>query len=281
MIAILLACAEPEVPDGPRVVSLHDTTTEMVVGLGRAGDLAAIVEPRFLSEAAMAAVAEVPRLPGGPLSAEALRALRPTLVLGTDVVDEQTPTLRPALGALPVVFVDPQGLDGLFEAVDAVAAALGVDAGPYRAELAARVPAPVGDLRLRVALYDCCDPPFVAGGRVPLTEILARLGADNVFGGLDQDWTHVSWEALRAARPDLVVVHTYTWEDQTDTAGKIAALRDHGVTAPTVLLPLALALEGPRTLEAPAVLAPALARARAAARSPAPASVPPYSAVPR
>ncbi|MFN7147148.1 MAG: ABC transporter substrate-binding protein [Myxococcota bacterium] len=262
---LLLACAAPDVPAGPRVVSLHDTTTEIVVGLGRAADLAAITEPRFLSDAAAAAVADVPRLPGGPLSGEGLRALHPTLVLGTDVVDEQTPALRPQLGAVPVLFVDPAGLDGLFAAVDQVAAALDADPAAYRDALAARIPAPADGPRLRVALYDCCDPPFVAGGRVPLTALLDRLGADNVFGRLDQDWAHVSWEALVGARPDLVVVHDYAWDGQGDTAAKIAALRDHGVTAPTVVLPLALALEGPRTLEAPAVLAPALAAARARA----------------
>ncbi len=261
----LLACAAPEVPPGPRVVSLHDTTTEIVVGLGRAGDLAAITEPRFLSEAAAAAVAGVARLPSGPLSGEALRALHPTLVLGTDVVDEQSPTLRPQLGSVPVLFVDPAGLDGLYTAVDAVADALHADATAYRDALAGRVPEPTAGSRLRVALYDCCDPPFVAGGRVPLTELLDRLGADNVFGALDQDWAHVSWEALVGARPDLVVVHDYAWEGQGDTLAKIAALRAHGVTAPTVTLPLALALEGPRTLEAPAVLGPALAAVRAPA----------------
>lgn len=278
MIALLLACAAPDPAPGPRVVSLHDTTTELVVGLGRAGDLAAITEPRFLSEAAAAAVADVPRLPGGPLSGEALRALHPTLVLGTDVVDEQTPTLRPQLGSVPVLFVDPAGLDGLFGAVDAVAAALHADPAPYRAALVEKLPAPADGARLRVALYDCCDPPFVAGGRVPLTELLDRLGADNVFGGLDQDWAHVSWEALMGARPDLVVVHDYAWAGQGDTAAKLEVLRAHGVTAPTVTLPLALALEGPRTLEAPAVLGPALATVRAGRQPGTPAAADPGTA---
>ena len=52
---MLLACTAVVVPPGPRIVSLHDTTTEIVVGLGRANTLVAILEPAFLSSDALAA----------------------------------------------------------------------------------------------------------------------------------------------------------------------------------------------------------------------------------
>ncbi len=254
---ILLACTTPApVPDGPRVVSLHDTTTEIVVGLGRADVLVAITEPTFLSPTAVAAVASVPRLPPGPVSAEAILVPRPTLVLGTDVVVERQPTLPGQLGAVSTRFIDPGTLADLWTEISTVATLLAVDPAPYLASLQARLPAQKDGAPVRVALYDCCDPPFVGAGRGPLDEVLARLGAVNVFASLGQDWTHVSWEALVAARPDLVVIHDYAWEGQAGVDEKRAALRAHGIDAPTVVLPLALALEGPRVVEAAAVLGP-------------------------
>jgi ABC-type Fe3+-hydroxamate transport system substrate-binding protein len=254
MIA-LLACAPPPTTAGPRIVSLHDTTTEIVVGLGRAGDLVAATEPAFLSPEAAAAIAKVPKL-GAPVSREALRALRPTAVLGTEDVAEH----QPELADLPnATWIDPAGLDGLWTAVLAVGAAIGTPADAYLATLQARVPAPVSG-ELAVFTYDCCDPPFTMGGRAPLTELLGLLGARNVFADLDQDWTRVSWEAAIARSPSLVIVDDY--EGEGDAAAKIATLAEHLPGVPTVVLPLGLALEGPRTLEAVARLRPAIEAAR-------------------
>lgn len=250
----LLACVATPVPEGRRVVSLHDTTTEIVVGLGRTADLVAITEPRFLSPSAEAAVRDVPRLPSGPVSEEAILALHPTRVLGTDVVTEQQPELADLPGAL---WIDPAGLDGLWTAILAVGIALDAPPQAYVARLQARLPAPVeGDLP--VFLYDCCDPPFTMGGRAPLGEVLGRLGARNIFADLDADWAHVGWEAVAARRPALVVVSDYTWKGQADTEAKVAEIRAHLGDIATVTLPLALALEGPRIVEAADRLRPAI-----------------------
>lgn len=255
MLALLWACAAPPPPAGPRIVSLHDTTTEIVVGLGRASELVAVMEPEFLSPEALAAVEGLPRL-GAPVSPEALLALRPTVVLGT----EDVPQHQPELASTPnAVWIDPDGLSGLWSSVEAVAAALGADPGAYLAGLKARLPSPTpGDLP--VFFYDCCEPPFTMGGRAPLTEILPRLGARNAFEDLDQDWGRVSFEAAMARGPRLIVVNDYSGEGAP--ADKIAVVNRIFPGVPTVVLPLGLALEGPRTLDAAAVLAPAIEAAR-------------------
>ncbi|RME28707.1 MAG: hypothetical protein D6798_01795 [Deltaproteobacteria bacterium] len=279
-ILCMIACGpdrsheEPPTSSPTRVVSLHDTTTEMVVLLGRTDRLVAITEPRFLSDEALRAVTDVPRLPGGPLSAEAIAALHPDLVLGTDVVGEQQPSLPAELARIGVEtwFMDPVGLDGLWQ----VTAELGrrLDASPAADAWIARarrsLPAPSGGPVVDVFLYDCCDPPFTAGGRAPVTELLDRLGARNVFADLDQDWATVSWEAVAQADPDLIVVHDYPWQGQADVAGKTARLRGQSLLAATpaiqhdaiITVPLAVTLEGPRVLELPGLLAPAIDRAR-------------------
>lgn len=259
LLPMFLACAPP--PAGG-VLSLHDTTTEIVVGLGQTGRLSAITEPRFLSEEAVAAVAGVPRLPSGPLSREALQATGAALILGTDVVPEQQPELADLPGAL---WIDPAGLEGLWASITDVSRLLHADPGPYLSRLQGEVPdAPPAGVEVPVFFFDCCDPPFTAGGRAPLTELVARLGGRNVFAGLDQDWAHVSWEAVISAHPRLIVIHEYTWAGQEDLDQKRAALEAQPELAelPTVTLPLGVALEGPRTLEAVERLGPTLAGLR-------------------
>ena len=113
---------------------------------------------------------------------------------------------------------------------------------------------------LPVFFFDCCEPPFTMGGRAPLTELLPTLGARNVFADLDQDWARVSFEAAMARSPRLIVVHDYSGEGAPSEKLEVAARVFPGV--PTVVLPLGLALEGPRTLDAPAVLGPAIEAAR-------------------
>lgn len=258
---MLLACTAAVVPPGPRIVSLHDTTTEIVGGLGRANELVAIMEPEFLSPEALAATKELPRL-SAPVAAEALTALHPTVVLGT----EDVPQHQPELTNFPSsTWIDPVGLGGLWAAITTVGTAIGAPADAYIAGLKARVPEQeAGDLP--VFVYDCCDAPFTMGGRAPLNELLARMGARNVFAELDQDWGRVSWEAAMVTRPALVIVDDYDGEGDPDA--KIVAVHQHLGEVPTVVLPLGLALEGPRTLDAVAVLRPAIEAARAAKVTP-------------
>jgi hypothetical protein len=81
-----------------------------------------------------------------------------------------------------------------------------------------------------------------------------------VFADLDQDWGRVSWEAALVTKPRLVIVDDYDGEG--DAAAKIEVVRQRLGEVSTVVLPLGLALEGPRTLDAIDVLRPAIEAAR-------------------
>jgi ABC-type Fe3+-hydroxamate transport system substrate-binding protein len=252
MLALILACSQPE-PRG--IVSLHDTTTEIVVGLGKANELVAVMEPEFLSPAALVAIEGVPRV-SAPVSKEALIALHASVVVGT----EDVPQHQPELSDFPnATWIDPAGLAGLWTSVATVGTAIGAPSDAYIAALKARVPEPTAG-GLPVFVYDCCEPPFTMGGRAPLTELIARLGARNVFTDLDQDWGRVSWEAAMVTGPRLVIVDDYDGEG--DATSKIAVVRQRLGDVPTVVLTLGLALEGPRTLDTLDVLRPAIEAAR-------------------
>jgi iron complex transport system substrate-binding protein len=103
--------------------------------------------------------------------------------------------------------------------------------------------------RPRVFVFDCCAPPFTAGRRAVITDLLAHAGADNVFADVDDDWFHASWEAAVQRKPDLVVIDDYG--DPNGLAKKRAALAQIAPLAelPVIVLPLRDALGTIRSAE--------------------------------
>ncbi len=263
-----------------RVVSLHDVTTEIVVALGAVERLVGVSGAVQVPPEVARAVAGVPRVDG----AESIVKVRPTVVLGTDVVAERSPELVAFLRGrgVEVWLASPTTLDGVFAVVAQVAARVGAPArgqalvNGLQARVAAatrpgmvraggEAPAGTGPARraLPVFVYDCCDPAFTAAGKTVISDVIARAGGRNVFADLDADWTKVSWEAVVARRPGLVVIHDYAYEGQGDVAAKRAQLRAIRALAglPEVVLPLGLSLGGIRSVEALERLAPLFARA--------------------
>ena len=290
VVALVAACAGPppvvQAP-GPRVVSLHDVTTELVVALGAAGRLVGVAEPVDVDHSVGAAIAAVPRV--GDL--ESILAVRPTVVLGLAVVGAQDPQLVARLreAGVAVELGDPTTLADVFALTRTVSSWVG--AGPAGDALAARLMAEAHAVeggaasdavaarlasearavapglvqrarpghRVRVFVYDCCDPPFTAGERTVLSDLIARAGGDNVFADVAAGWTHVSWEAVVARRPELVVIDAYRYDGQADVVGKQRAIGAISALAglPTVVVPLRCVLGGLCSLEG-------LARLRAA-----------------
>jgi ABC-type Fe3+-hydroxamate transport system substrate-binding protein len=261
VVAALAGCSPPGAAAGVRVVSLHDVTTELVVALGAVDRLVGVAEPVDLEAGATAAIAGAPRV--GDL--ESILAVRPTIVVGLAVVAAQDPELVARLRAagIAVYLGDPTTLDDVVATTREVAARIG--AGAAGARIAARIAASAAAAaatpghRVRVFVYDCCDPPFTAGGRTVLNDLIRRAGGDNVFAELAAAWTHVSWEDVVARRPELVVIHAYRFDGQGEVADKQRAVRAISSLAalPVVVVPLGCSLGGLRSIEG-------LARLRAA-----------------
>jgi iron complex transport system substrate-binding protein len=237
----------------PRVVSLHDVTTEIVLALGAADRLVGLDEPVDLDAAAKATVASRPRVG----SLESILALRPTVVLGLAVTAERAPELVGFLRArgVEVWLGHPAQLTDVLALVTEVGARIG--AAPAAAALVARLRGrmeagpPPARPPLRVFVYDCCDPAFTAGAGAVLTDLIGRAGGRNVFADVAADWTKVSWEEVIARRPQLIVVHDYAYAGQGDVAQKrrrLAALRSlAGV--PVTVMPLGYSLGGLRSFD--------------------------------
>lgn len=246
---------EASLPDAgrPRVVSLHDVTTEMAVRFGAGAKLVGVSEPVDLEPALAAVITRVPRVGG----LESILMLRPDLVLGLGVVEEQDPELVRRLreAGVEVLLGDPLRVEDVVAFARLVGSNLAAsDAAEHVVASFERTLAPRPSQRAapkRVFVYDCCNPPFTAGRDTVLTDLIERAGGQNIFGDLDADWAHVSWEDVIERRPELVVVHAYHLEGQEDVPRKREALREipslSGV--PVVTLPLGCSLGGLRSIE--------------------------------
>jgi iron complex transport system substrate-binding protein len=59
--------------------------------------------------------------------------------------------------------------------------------------------------------YDSGDPPQAGACCGAPSEILRRLGATNIFADTPGSWAPVSWEAVIARNPDVIVLANASW----------------------------------------------------------------------
>src|SRR5689334_21598111 len=113
IVAALAACRSGAAEEAgpPRVVSLHDVTTDMVVALGAADRLVGVAEPVDGTPDGVAAIAGIPRVCG----LESIVAAEPDVVLGLGVVEEQDPELVANLRArcAGLVLADPATIEDM------------------------------------------------------------------------------------------------------------------------------------------------------------------------
>jgi ABC-type Fe3+-hydroxamate transport system substrate-binding protein len=266
-VCLLTACSSQPAVQGTtegcreRVVSLHDVTTEAVLRYEARRCLVGVAEPTDLAAELQAQLKGIPRVD----STESVLATRPTQVLALAIIAEHQPELFRELDQRGISWTAPR-----LERVSDVAR-LAADVGKRLDRVAAsrsytdtlealRGNAATQLKRPRVFVFDCCTPPFTAGRRAVLTDVLAHAGADNVFADVDDDWFNASWEAAIARKPDLVLIDDYG--DPSGLARKREALVKIAPLAdlPVVVLPLRDALGTIRSAEVIQRLTAAIAR---------------------
>lgn len=261
-VGIGWACSKSEASEelsrelGPRIVSLHDVTSEIAVGLGLTESLVGIEELVDPLPAVRRDLRATPRVS----SLESIVAREPTHVIGLEGTRSRTPELVAHLEqrGVQVLLHAPTSLrrsEAMLQRLAHVfhrkneAQALG--AALHR-EIAQKPPErDLEDRRPRVFVFDCCDPPYTAGGGGLLNEMIERAGGQNVFSDLQADWGSVSWEEVVSRNPELIVIHAYDYEGQKDVASKrdrLQAIPGLG-KVPTGVLPLGCSLGGLRSVE--------------------------------
>jgi iron complex transport system substrate-binding protein len=148
------------------------------------------------------------------IDASLLEELRPDVIVTQDlcavcaVSSGDVETLCPT--SARIVSLDPGTLEEIAESVELLGRELGAPeragavADAFRAAIeevtqqTARLP------RRRVFVAEWLDPPFAAGHWVP--EMVAAAGGDEVLGRAGQPSFATTWEEVRQARPDLIVL---------------------------------------------------------------------------
>lgn len=274
----------PMAQPAERIVAIKSTAAELVVALGLED---ALVTTAFLDgplSGADGAALEVPTIDGMP-SREAVLDLDPDAVVAgwesafaPEAVGDReqlhelgvTSWVSPA--ACWTTEVPPLTWDALLEEFADAGAALGVpEAGAQlaesqRAALEAIEPvAEPGSADAPATLWYSSgeDAPYVGAGSGAPQLVLESAGLTNVVADIDETWTTLSWEALAASAPEVIVLVDAPWHT---AESKIERLRSNPATAQLeavqqerfVTVPFPMAEAGVGTVDAVGLVADAV-----------------------
>ena len=246
-----------------RVVSLHDVTTEAVLRFGAGHCLVGVAEPTDLAPELLGQLEHITRVQ----SAESVLAVSPSQVLALAIVTEHEPELFRELDRRKIGWTAPrvERVADVATLANDVARRLdrGRESAAWTKPLAALSLAPSSrssGRRPKVFVFDCCAPPFTAGKRAVLTDLLAHAGADNVFADVDDDWFNASWEAVIARKPQLIVIDDYGAADNVPKKRAALAAITPLAGLPVIVLPLRDSLGTIRSAEVIERLAQAIGR---------------------
>ena len=206
--------AKPE-----RIVSLAPANTEIVAALGALDRLVGVTT--FCDyPAAVADIEKVGDFVGPNL--EAITALDPDVVLLTTGVQADAVTQLEALGAA-VIVIDPQTLEGVYEAIEMVGAAIGET--DVAAETVASIQLQVDDIAERVegAPVQCFleiaqDPLFTTGSGTLLNDLIEHAGGENIV--TEPGYVAYSVEQLLQADPAVYLATMGSMSDPSDITGR-------------------------------------------------------------
>ncbi len=143
---------------------------------------------------------------------DVLEQLQPTHILTQAQCDvcavslrdvEQSVALR--LRSQPkIVALNPGSLDEIWNDFRRVGEAVGVSAEPFVQDLMQRMEALRSPPTITVACIEWIEPLMAAGNWTP--ELIALAGGIDLFGkaGIHSPW--ITWEELRAADPDVIII---------------------------------------------------------------------------
>jgi iron complex transport system substrate-binding protein len=223
-----------------RIVSLVPSATEMLFALGLGPDLIAVTHecdypaaalelpkitrdklPPGLSEAEIDAAVKEMTLGGESiyeLDADTLADLHPDLIVTQALCTvcavsyDDVRAIAQELDPAPqVISLDPHTLGEvlgdartLAEATDRKDAAVDIVQDASARIDRVRVAVRKAESRPRVAALEWLDPPFAAGHWTP--QLIEYAGGEDVLGFPGEHSEEVTWEAVQAAQPDVVIV---------------------------------------------------------------------------
>lgn len=275
-----------------RIVSLLPSTTEILFALGAGDQVVGVTfECDTPVEARQRTIVSTTAIPEGlssrdidafvtaamsagedlyHLDAGALESLDADLVVTQDlcaVCAVDVSKVDDALDYLgcraEVLTIDPHSLDEVLGSITTLGAATGTDdrAAELVAGLRARLDAveqAVRDVRRPGALVlEWTDPPFAPGHWVP--EMVEVAGGTSVLGSAREKSVRVTWDAVRASAPEVVVCAPCGYDLEGSTALALKAIDDGelppGIPVWAVDANASFARPGPRLVDGVEALA--------------------------
>ena len=189
----------------PSVQGLPQVTRSLIPADATSSEIDRLVSERFKSVRALYS-----------LDVERLKEVRPDVIVTQslcEVCAVAPNEVQAAIGQLPgtprVVTLEPQSLEGLFEAIQELASALEVSADEMLRGLRGRVDAVATrsatvTARPRVALLEWLDPPFSSGHWSP--ELVRLAGGIEGLGKEGQPSRRLRWDEVSAWQPDVIII---------------------------------------------------------------------------
>lgn len=201
-----------------RVVSVYYLSSSLLMALGAKDKVVGIemkADTRGLYKLAAPEFLELPAVGSGKgVNVEETAALEPDLVILPKKLAEQTEQFD-AL-EIPCIVIDPETLDGFWEAVDLIAAATGTEEQAarlvqYQRDVMERVTTLCAETEGRPSVYIAgSDFLRTAGSGMYQNELIKMCGGVNTAAAFeDASWVDVSPEELVSWDPDRIYMVSY------------------------------------------------------------------------
>ena len=198
------------VPDHPhRIICLVPSITDTVFALGAADDVVAVSDyVKYPAEAMKKpSVGSI----SNP-SIETILALHPDLILGMPHQNQQAVFDQFEHLAIPIYLVDPHGIAGILRSVISLGQATGRQA--QATALSSRLQQRIEAVRLAVKgkpvvsvfMPVSYDPVVTIGKGSFITDIIEAAGGRSITSDIDQEWPHISMEAVIARTPQALLM---------------------------------------------------------------------------
>jgi iron complex transport system substrate-binding protein len=196
--------------DRPRIASITPAGTDLVVGIGAAGDLVA----RSNYDDDREGIADLPRIGDyNSLDWEKIAAVRPTILL-LQYAQDRTPadiTQRCAAMGIQCLNLKLDTLDEVCAGMRQIGQAIGMQSAAdqavatFRGRLNAVIDRVRGLTPVKTVIVTDDDPISLAGPGEFLDELLTLAGGENAAKSLGKPYPTVDREELLAMAPDVVI----------------------------------------------------------------------------
>lgn len=198
------------VPDhAHRIICLVPSITDAVFALGAGVDVVAVSDfvkypEEAIKKPSVGSIANP--------SIEMILSLHPDLLLGMPHQNQQGVLDQFAHMGVPIYLVDPHGIAGILQSVTSLGQAIGREnqASTVVAKLQQRIDAVRASVRgkpvISVFMPVSYDPVITVGKGAFITDIIEVAGGRSITTDLNQEWPHVSMEAVIARAPQALLM---------------------------------------------------------------------------